>query len=207
VIAGLTVFSVAARALLWYISRYVWHLPFPVALYYESTVSHLDPLMAGAALAVTAFYFPRILAAAKKYTPYMMLGLALICLAISCYFPDLKYNTYYNVAVFALIALACLLTLAVTLVSPTATRIFAWAPLAKFGRLTYAMYLVHYFAIAMADGIIARLPAAAVSHMHLWPLRFSIALSLTYVFAFISWHLLESKFQKMRKQFSRQAHA
>jgi peptidoglycan/LPS O-acetylase OafA/YrhL len=202
-IAALTVFSITARGALWYISRYVWHLPFPVALYYESTVSHLDPLMAGAAAAVTAFYFPQLLAAAKKYTPLMMLALAGLCVTISCYFPDLHYNTYYNVAVFALIALACLLLLTITLLSPTFIRVFGSAPLAQFGRLTYAMYLVHYFAIALADGIIARLPAASVSLVPLWPLRLSLALTLTYAFAFVSWHLLESRFQKLRKHFSR----
>ncbi len=207
-IAGLTVFSIACRTILWYISRYVWHLPFPIALYYQAAVSHLDPLMAGAAIAATAFYFPQVLASAKKYTPLMMLGLACTsAVAISCYFPDLKYNTYYNVAAFAVIALGCFLTLAITLVSPTFKRIFAAKPVADFGRLTYAMYLVHYFAIAIADGIIARLPATAVSHFHMWPLRFSIALALTYVFAFASWHLLENKFRKLRKHFTRQAQA
>jgi peptidoglycan/LPS O-acetylase OafA/YrhL len=204
-IAALTLLSITARGALWYISRYVWHLPYPVALYYQTTVSHLDPLMAGAAAAVTAFYFPQLLAAAKKYTPVLMLGLAGILVAISCYFPDLKYNSYYNVPVFALIALACLLLLTLTLVSPVFIRVFGSGPMAGFGRLTYAMYLVHYFAIAIADGIIARFPAVTAGHLSRWPLRFSLALVLTYAFAFVSWHLLESRFQKLRKHFSRRA--
>ena len=204
-IAALTVISVTARGALWYISRYLWHLPFPTALYYQTTISHLDPLMAGAAVAVTAFYFPQLLVAAKKYTPLMMLALAGIFVSVTCYFPDLKYNSYYNVAVFSLIALGCLLLLTITLVSPSFTRFFGSAPLARFGRLTYAMYLVHYFAIAIADVLIARLPAATLSHLPQWPLRFSLALALTYAFAFASWHLLESRFQKLRKHFTRQA--
>jgi peptidoglycan/LPS O-acetylase OafA/YrhL len=202
-IASLTLLSVATRGALWYVSRNVWHLPFPVRLYYQTTFSHLDPLMAGAAIAVTAFYFPQILEASKKYTPLMMLGLAVICVAIPCYFPDLNYNTNYNVGVFCLIALGCLLLLTLTLVSPAFTKVLGCAPLAKFGRLTYAMYLIHYFAIDIADGIIGELPAKLVLSLPLWPLRFAVALPLTFAFAFVSWHLLESRLQNLRKHFRR----
>jgi len=201
-IAALALLSVVCRWALWYISRHIWHTPFPVSLYYQTTLSHLDPLMAGAGVAAVAFYYPQILAGAKKYAPHMMLVLSGLVALVFCYFPDLKYNSYYNVAVFAVIALACLLTLTITLVSPTWKKVFAWGPLAYFGRLTYAMYLVHYFAIATGDTLIAHMPASLVSHPG-WGLRFCVSLSLTFVFALLSWHLLESKCLKLRKHFRR----
>jgi len=207
VIASLALLSVVCRFGLWYISRYIWHLPFPVALYYQTTISHLDPLMAGAGVAAITFYYPQILEGAKKYSPHMMLVLAGLVASIFCYFPDLKYNTYYNVAVFAVIALACFLTLTITLVSPTWKKIFGWGPMAAFGRLTYAMYLVHYFAIAIGDGLIARIPPSFTALAPSWPLRFAVSLTLTFAFAFLSWHLLERKFQKLRKHFRRHASA
>jgi peptidoglycan/LPS O-acetylase OafA/YrhL len=208
-IAGITIFSIAVRYVLWYISRFVWHLPFPVALYYQTTVSHLDALMAGAALATTAFYFPHLLAGARKYAPLMMLTATALMAGIVCYFPDIKYNTYHNVAVFTLIALICLLTVTSTLVSPALAKIFGSAPLAKFGRLTYAMYLVHYFAIACGDGLLGRCPIfghslTTMSPLSNWILRCAVSLTLTSLFALASWHLLEKKFQALRRHFARE---
>jgi peptidoglycan/LPS O-acetylase OafA/YrhL len=212
-IGGIVVFTIVCRYVLWYISRYVWHLPFPLALYYETTPSHLDSLMAGAALSALTFFFPTRLAAAKKYSPLLMAGcFATVAALVTC-FPDLKYNTYYNVAVFAVIALAGFFALAATLVSPTLTKIFAAKPLAAFGRLTYGMYLIHYFAIAMTDRYFAAgtnvfgQTVASLSPLNHWLLRFGTSLTGTVIFALLSWHILERHFQKMRKHFTRAARA
>ncbi|MBP9093609.1 hypothetical protein KBI23_21500, partial [bacterium] len=83
-------------------------------------------------------------------------------------------------------------------------KFFSNKALSAFGRLTYAMYLVHYFAIAMAEKIWQSNAALASSwQLQHWPTKFVLALSLTYLFAFVSWHLLERHFLKMRKLFSR----
>jgi peptidoglycan/LPS O-acetylase OafA/YrhL len=48
---------------------------------------------------------------------------------------------------------------------------------------------------------------STVGHVPQWTLRFSLAMGLTYTFALLSWYLLESRFQKLRKHFIRQAQA
>ncbi|CAN5344871.1 acyltransferase [soil metagenome] len=203
-IAALTLFSLVARAALWYISRYKYHIAFPVNLYYQTTFAHLEPLMAGAACAVTIFYFPELVSRLKRFVP--LLGVALIALVVPCalLLPDLVYNSYYNIATFSLVSFACLLLLATTLLSPSLAKFFSNKALSAFGRLTYAMYLVHYFAIAMAEKIWqANAPIAAAWQLQHWPTKCALALSMTFIFAFLSWHLLERQFLKMRKLFSR----
>ena len=203
-IAALAVFSLAARAILWYISRYQYHIAFPVNLYYQTTFSHLEPLMAGAACAVTVYYFPDLLARLKRFAPLLIAALVAVVVPGAIFLPDLVYNSYYNIATFSIVALACLLLLTTTLVSPAFAKFFSNKALSAFGRLTYAMYLVHYFAIAMAEKIWQGNSALATSwQLQHWPTKFVLALGMTYLFAFVSWHLLERHFLRMRKHFSR----
>ena len=203
-IAALAVFSLAARAILWYVSRYQYHIAFPVNLYYQTTFAHLEPLMAGAACAVTVFYFPQVVDRLKRAAPLLIAALVALVVPCAILLPDLVYNSYYNIATFSLVSFGCLLLLATTLVSPAFAKFFSNRALSAFGRLTYAMYLVHYFAIAMAEKIWQGNAAVASSwQLQHWPTKFVLALSMTYLFAFVSWHLLERHFLKMRKLFSR----
>jgi peptidoglycan/LPS O-acetylase OafA/YrhL len=203
-IAALAVFSVAARAILWYVSRYQYHIAFPVNLYYQTTFSHLEPLMAGAACAVTVYYFPDLLTRLKRFAPLLISALVAVVVPGAIFLPDIVYNSYYNIATFSIVALSCLLLLTTTLVSPGFAKFFSNKALSAFGRLTYAMYLVHYFAIAMAEKIWQGNSAVASSwQLQHWPTKLVLALGMTYLFAFVSWHLLERHFLKMRKHFSR----
>jgi len=204
IILILTITSLMVRAMLWYVSHYMLHMSYPIAIYYHTTLSHLEPLMAGALCAVTISYFPDFKQRLKPFVPHLMALLSALVVLSLYLFPDIALNTYMNIPLFTFVAFACLLLLVIALVSPAVAQGFSNKALASFGKLTYAMYLVHMFFIALADRIL-------LPHMNQmapwaqWPAKFVIALSLSYIFAFVSWHLLERRFLQMRKLFRRHA--
>jgi len=142
-IAALALFSLAVRAILWYVSRYLYHIAFPVNLYYQTTFSHLEPLMAGAACAVTVYYFPDLLARLKRFAPLLIAALVAVVVPGAIFLPDIVYNSYCNIATFSIVALACLLLLTTTLVSPGFAKFFSNKVVSAFG-MTYLFAFVSW---------------------------------------------------------------
>ncbi len=204
-ILALTVLSLAARALLWYVSHYLVHMTYPVSLYYYFTLSHLEPLMAGAICAVTISYFPEFKEKIAKLKTHIFVALGFLIVFCTAVFPEISKNSYLNIFMFSCVAMGCLLFLVSALVSPAVAKIFSNKVLASFGKLTYAMYLVHMYFISLAEIWLQDLFKVPLTSPFFWILKFSLALSLSYGFAFVSWHLLESRFLKMRKLFRRHA--
>lgn len=202
VIGGLMLSSVAIRAGLWYLAAHVWHSDYPYIFYYQATPAHLEPLMVGALAATTIYYHPQVFARLTKFTPLLMVAMFFLSRHIGKRVPDIVCNMASNIYMFDLVALMCGLFLVTALTSPTFKAIFGHPLMAKFGRLTYAMYLLHYFAIGLTDNILITSPALAFN-FPTWCVRFVMALGLTYGLSVVSWHLVEKRFLALRKHYTR----
>lgn len=202
IIASLCVFSAACRAVLWYASVHWFKLDFPTAIYYQAAPSHLEGLMMGACIAAGIFYHPQFFEKLKKFSPLLMLAMVFLSRHIGRRVPDLTCNLASNIYMFDLVAIVCGLFLVTALVSPIFKSFFGHPLMAKFGRLTYAMYLLHYFCIGLVDVVLRESPALTFGFPN-WVVRFVLSLSLTFSLSWLSWHLVEKSFLAKRKYFTR----
>lgn len=81
-----------------------------------------------------------------------------------------------------------------------ASRLFSLPLFVLIGRHTYAMYLTHLFAFILAESILGGRFHFLGDVGH-WLLHTLLAVLLTALFAFLSWHGLEKWFQRLRKSF------
>lgn len=202
--AVFSVVSLISRGVLWYVSRYKSHVDFPVNVYVQPTISHMEPLMAGCALAVTLFYFPEKIEKLKPHANKLIMFLIAICGASMLIFPDRTYNTYMNIPALTVVSVGCLLLLIITLVSPTVSSFLSTKIMTLLGRLTYCMYLAHYFVMAIVAKELAKhWPSTDHETMAFWAVKMSVSALITFVIAYASWHLIERRILRLRKHFNR----
>ncbi len=199
-----SVVSLISRGVLWWVSRYKTHVDFPVNVYVQPTISHMEPLMAGCGLAVTLFYYPQIIENLKPHANRLILFLVALCGASMLVFPDRHYNTYMNIPCLTVVSFGCLLVLIITLVSPPVSRFLSTKIMTLLGRLTYCMYLVHYFVMAIVSHeLTKRWPVQDLENVSFWLIKMSVSALITFVIAFASWHLIERRILRLRKHFNR----
>jgi peptidoglycan/LPS O-acetylase OafA/YrhL len=79
------------------------------------------------------------------------------------------------------------------------TRVLSNSILRIFGKYSYALYVVHLpivILLMVPNGAHAGWPRTAVYFWHL-----GMTIGLSFVVAFISWHVLEHPFQKLKRRF------
>ena len=202
IIFALTVVSVVSRYAFQQFSL-TSSIAVPQNLYYYNTICRLDPLMAGAAVALIEARFPRLAIMLSKYSSYMAVaGLALIT-SIIIIMPSSK-NSVELVPLYFGFALSYALIL-VGAKEWNPLKVFLSHPmLTNVGKITYGMYIVHHTIIVLIEHFLRRRLQMPYG-VKLWLVTALSALVLTYFAAKLLWFLIESKTQALRKQFARTA--
>ncbi len=202
IIFALTVLSVVSRYVFQQISM-TSSVTVPQNLYYYNTICRLDPLMAGASVALIESRFPRLATMLSKYCSYMaMAGLALIT-SIIIFVPSSK-NTVEAVPLYFLFALSYALILAGAKEWKPLKACLSHPMLTNVGKITYGMYIVHHPIIVLTEHFLRRRLQMPYG-VELWLATTLSALVLTYFAAKLLWFLIESKTQALRKKFARTA--
>ncbi|CAN5475204.1 hypothetical protein BH10CYA1_BH10CYA1_50110 [soil metagenome] len=202
IIFALTVLSMVSRYFFQQIST-TSSISAPQNLYYYNTICRLDPLMAGATVALIESRFPRWATNLSKYSAYLaMAGFAFIT-SIIIFVPS-------NTNTVAVVPLYFLFALSYALILSGANH---WKPLQVFlshpmlrdvGKITYGMYIVHHPIIVLTEHFLRRRLQMPYG-VELWIATTLSALLLTYFVAKLLWFLIESKTQRLRKKFARTA--
>lgn len=199
---ALLVVSIASRAVLWSDSRTTMlsQLPAPHTAYYHCTLAHLDGLMIGAIIAITAVYYPKVFAKLAEFNRIWLAGGIAILATIAACAPSLTLNTAFNVPLFTLIAFAFGMLLIAAFSCNWWKAILSTPLLSGPGKVTYCMYLIHY-AVLAAVGIL--LSGTKLEPSLGWMLHVCGALLATYLLSLVSWWALESRCLSLRKYFRR----
>ncbi len=195
--------SIASRTVLWSDSRTTMlaQLPAPHTAYYHCTLSHLDGLMIGAIIAITAVHYPNVFARLARHGWALFAGGFAALFAIGCWAPSLMLNTWFNVPLFAIIAVSFGSLLIAALSCRWWKAFLSSALLAGPGKITYCMYLIHYAVLA---GVGFLLNGKSFDGCTGWSLYFSSALVATYLLSLLSWWLIESRCLSLRRHFRRE---
>jgi peptidoglycan/LPS O-acetylase OafA/YrhL len=164
----------------------LWHMGVSELLIARSTVTRLDPLIAGALLAAS----PRVRALASRFAPAVLL---VGCGMLLLFPPAWRTPLYFTNA----ITFGCL-------VARASEGKFRWLRsrfLRSFGKYSYAIYMFHYLVL----GLLLRLSG------RFGPTTFAIVVivvgtSLSYGLARLSWVCLEHPALRL-KRFFPNAHA
>jgi peptidoglycan/LPS O-acetylase OafA/YrhL len=175
------------------------------ALYYN-TFTHLDPIVAGAGLALASKQLPRLGAAAGT----ILLIAAATAVGIVVLIPGVSLNDPRILAAPPLVAFCCAAFLLGALSWSPLRTLLSRPGMVSFGKLTYGLYVFHYLGLHMAHGPVQRwlvsmhLPGLELESSIL-VLKLSIGLALTYGMAKLSWAYIEAPCLRQKKQFTRVA--
>ena len=199
-IGSLTAASIVSRSCFYFAGQHVPSFAHP---YYYSTISRIDPLMAGAAVAVIQLYLPNLWTTICKYaTPIAACGIVLLLSAISLAPSANPQATLLLAPVYCSIALAFGLILAGTIGGSPLKNILSNPWFANPGKITYGMYVVHHPIMVLTEQYMRQHTSLAYGPLF-YLIRTSVSLALTYAVASLLWKTYESKFNAMRKRFAR----
>jgi peptidoglycan/LPS O-acetylase OafA/YrhL len=181
------------------------------ATVYALTPARLDALVLGGWVALAA-RGPDGLASLRRYCmPVAGTALAVLCAIAAARRGLASQDPVVQSVGFTMFALlfAAMLVLAVT-AAPT-DRMHRWMSsrmLRSFGRLSYAMYLVHYPIPYLLQR--AGFPAQSMPRVYGWQLPgqlayFALLTGATFGIAYASWHLFEKHFLKLKDAFPYEA--
>ncbi len=173
-------------------------------LIYKFTLTRMDGLAAGSALAIIA-RSPANLARFARLMPYAAAAAVAVLAGIAITSGELApYDT--NVLSFGLLPVTVLgaAILVAALRAPersAASLFFNAAPLRWLGRYSYGLYVVHWpvaIALSRDTSIVDGPPVISGSTILGRLLFFGTALAVTSSIAWLSWHLYESQFLKLK---------
>jgi peptidoglycan/LPS O-acetylase OafA/YrhL len=178
----------------------------PYATVYRATVTHLDPLALGSAVAVL-MRSPGGLMRFRRYAPLTLW----ICGVIFCVMAGMAPRTSSQhrtafVGEVTLVALGSAALLVLALTSRPGSwpvRVLASRPLRALGFYSYAIYMFHVFvrtALERAGASPAALLAVFGGSYILLQIGWTLlGGGLAFVLALVSWHLYESHFLKLKR--------
>jgi peptidoglycan/LPS O-acetylase OafA/YrhL len=171
--------------------------------YYFCTISRIDPLMAGALVAVIQLNFSNAWRKICQFaTPIAASGVLLLIAAISFSSANRVNIGLLPAPIYTSIALGFGLILAGTIGGSPLKSILSKPWLANPGKITYGMYVVHHPIMVLTEQFMRQHTTLSYGPLF-YLIRTSISLALTYLAARLLWSLYESKFNAMRKRFAR----
>lgn len=174
--------------------------------YYYNTLMHLDPIIAGALVAVLVY--------TQKIRPHevkdrsLLFGLLPISayLAISQFAPLISANQPAGLMYFTAAGVFGGMFLLGTLFTDWGKIAFDNPVATYIGRLTYGMYLFHIIGIHLAR-FVTQLIFSNINNSFLdlvgWIFYLLVAFGLTLLMAMGSWHLIEKRFYALRYKYTR----
>lgn len=167
-------------------------------LYYTNTVCRLDTLMIGAAIAVTHQYFPTWFGGLKRLGPlFFLLSVGAFGMMVHSGI-NICENPVGIVPVMSGVAFMFGSLLLASLFFQPFGWLMSSAPIAHFGRLTYAMYCFHVPVLNEVGKHLHLTGWASAPYVD-WTIKLIISLACTYLLALLSWHLMEKRCMELRK--------
>lgn len=174
----------------------------PGASLYTMTLTHMDGLLIGSAAA--AWYANRDIQA-----PFPLMSKALLLPAVVVIVAVMGlesgwifYKTSTNLAIGLMSLLMCALMIAVLRCSEDhiMTKMFTLKPVMFCGKLCYGLYLLHQpVGVVVSDLFVAQIQQSPV----LWTIiTLLISTSLSLLVAWVSFHLFEKQFLKLKRFFA-----
>lgn len=168
--------------------------------YYYNTITHMDSLLVGSLAAFCWVRFEEII----KSLSNILLALSLIIItSIVIYLPPIFDNQPSIVFAMTTISIAWTFFLLSVLSTPWLQKIFSLRYIAKLGKITYGMYLLHYPILITCLSVSRSHLFAHCSELLKWNFNFFTTLALTVSAAMLSWQYFERPFNLLRKDFSR----
>ena len=169
--------------------------------YYCNTLSHLDPILIGIALALLLPDLQKKLDG-HRYQ-FLLVALPLLSYVICALFtPNIHTNTSSMIWLLTLTALNAALLLSGCILWQPCAKLFGSPFLTGLGQLTYGMYFYHGLAQLFSKIIVLGMfpPVLISDPLRAWFLYFSLGLFLTWLMAKASWALLEKRFYELRQR-------
>jgi peptidoglycan/LPS O-acetylase OafA/YrhL len=169
---------------------------------YVSLWTRLDPFVLGALL---AFYQEELDRWMKNVPPGVLALAGLASMWLVTLFPSIEASSHHAVWQLFCSALGpCLLIAAVT--KPGHLRTISSSyPLVQLGRISYGLYVYHFIALGIARRLLVagwNAPPHADCGLGIWAIEFALGLGLTVLMAWLSYHLYEKQFLRLKKRFS-----
>lgn len=163
--------------------------------YYHNTLTHLDPIVAGALLGILQARgrLPRLGHPAPALALWLLLALG---------FPPLAEHHPSAPFTFPLIAAASAATLLAALNHQRTRELLSHPFAVRYGRLTYGLYIFHMLGIGLASMAIWAVNPWA-SPFAVWLTQLCLGLAITAAMAHLSWALLEGPCNRLRRRLSR----
>ncbi len=188
-----TLFIITLTARWYYQHYYRWtHIPF-----YENTLSRLDPLLFGAGFAFLVHYKPYLLVLFKKIGFLFFFSTILLFISQQ----DMFHQIFQKFHLFDLTIadITCLLLFISALTFSPLIKLFSLSWIAKYGRLTYGMYVFHFFVINTLDTLFLK---NVTNFNYKVSVHLIAGLPLTFLIAYVVWHLFEKRFLMLKNTFS-----
>jgi peptidoglycan/LPS O-acetylase OafA/YrhL len=174
-------------------------LPVPFFVRYALPPACLDALGLGAAYALARTFVAEPRSLNRWLAGSLVLGLAII-LGLTAFGDHSRIGSALN-TVFMRSGLACvslwIVARAARGFGGIAGRVLGWWPLAYVGRISYGIYVLHHF----VPEALARVPLGRTVAAWPLPLAFLIWSAVSVAVASVSWHLLESPINELKRLF------
>jgi peptidoglycan/LPS O-acetylase OafA/YrhL len=139
----------------------------------------------------------------KRINSYIKMGIGIVLVIAATYMPNVDVIGYNQIAIYPVLTIGFLL-----LVDGVLSNKHKWThyvlgnPVMRYlGKITYGLYVYHFFTSHIVPGFLANLPfLAALSPTASWFVQFFGTLAATIVLAVISYELYERHFLKLKKK-------
>jgi peptidoglycan/LPS O-acetylase OafA/YrhL len=175
---------------------------------YTMMPTRMDALAAGALIAA-AIRDPGDLGTLKRWITPVALGSAAIVFALALWNGRLNpFDPWMRTFGYTALAFVFAGVVVAALTAPAAGnigRMLSTAGLRTLGKYSYAMYIVHAgiaWTLFRRIDVAQALPAIAGSHLPGESLFVLTSASMTFAVAWLSWHLIESRFLKLKRHFA-----
>ncbi|CAN5361286.1 acyltransferase [soil metagenome] len=200
VCAGLLVMSMGARLIVSMVSGYEVYIS-------QWSFCRMDPLAIGAALAILTRIDPDLIQRVRRPARHLIWLVPIAILGMNVVFGSLTKSTVFHIVGYSALAILFGSVLLMTITAPAGafiTRFFSNSLLRLFGRLSYAMYLVNQpikyallrYVYGFEDPGNAQMTSVSAQMIF-----FVFAAVLTVAVAWLSWHLFEKHFLRLKKFF------
>lgn len=197
--AGLILMSMIARGIVWHQTQYLVFAS-------QWSFCRMDPLAVGAAIAITARIAPAWLFNARKFAVHLIWLVPVLVVGWNAIVGTLVQSKVFLISGYSALALmfGALLLMTITAGGRGPFVWFFSNPLLRlFGRLSYAMYLfnqpIKYALLKYVWGFTD--PTQEFTQVSQQILFFLLASVLTVGAAWLSWHLFEKHFLKLKEFF------
>ncbi|MBA3856503.1 MAG: hypothetical protein C0507_06280 [Cyanobacteria bacterium PR.3.49] len=197
------IFTVALRCVFHWLSVNTIHVEVPFQLYFMNTLCHLDPLLVGAFLAIMYHQHPQWFNRnTKQMLPVVGITIGALAYLFSNMYLHFPVSSPMMIFDMTATAVASGLMLYVVMAWQPIRELFSSKKMAEIGRVSFAIYLLHNFVLAVIEKPLAYLPLPDVQYSY-FAIKCLIGFPITYCLALLSWKYLEGPCHRLKKRFQR----